>query len=46
MAIQIWCQKFLKQTMEKNKKLVHDFWNDASCGEELFLKGTKQDFTL
>ena len=31
--------------MEKNKKLVHDFWNDASCGEELFLKGTKlQDY--
>jgi 2-polyprenyl-3-methyl-5-hydroxy-6-metoxy-1,4-benzoquinol methylase len=25
--------------MEKNKELVHDFWNDASCGENLYLHG-------
>lgn len=26
--------------IEKNKKLVHDFWDEASCGENLYLKGT------
>ena len=25
--------------MEKNKQAVKDFWNEASCGEELYLKG-------
>ena len=25
--------------IEKNKKLVHDFWDEASCGENLYLKG-------
>ena len=25
--------------MEKNKQLVKDFWNEASCGEDLYLKG-------
>jgi hypothetical protein len=25
--------------MEKNKQLVKDFWNAASCGEDLYLKG-------
>jgi ubiquinone/menaquinone biosynthesis C-methylase UbiE len=27
--------------VEKNKKLVHDFWDEASCGENLYLDGTK-----
>ncbi len=26
--------------MENNKKKVHDFWNEASCGESLLLHGT------
>lgn len=26
--------------MENDKKQVHDFWNEASCGEELLLHGT------
>ena len=26
--------------IEKNKKLVYDFWDEASCGENLYLKGT------
>lgn len=25
--------------MEKNKELVRDFWDEASCGENLYLKG-------
>ncbi len=25
--------------MESNKQAVKDFWNEASCGEELYLKG-------
>jgi 2-polyprenyl-3-methyl-5-hydroxy-6-metoxy-1,4-benzoquinol methylase len=25
--------------MNENKLLVKDFWNEASCGEELYLKG-------
>lgn len=25
--------------MQKSKLLVHDFWNRAACGEELYLKG-------
>ena len=25
--------------MNKDKKQVHDFWNDASCGESLYLQG-------
>lgn len=28
-----------------DKQLVHDFWEQASCGEELYLSGiTKQDY--
>lgn len=31
--------------MEKDKQAVHDFWNKASCGEALYLKGlTKEAF--
>ena len=27
------------------KKKVHDFWNDSSCGEELYLEGqTRSDY--
>ena len=26
--------------MNGDKKQVHDFWNRASCGEDLFLDGT------
>lgn len=25
--------------METQKQLVHDFWNTASCGEDLYMKG-------
>ncbi len=28
--------------MEKNKELVKEFWNAASCGEELYLKGSDE----
>jgi ubiquinone/menaquinone biosynthesis C-methylase UbiE len=28
--------------MEENKNLVKDFWNNASCGEELYLKGDNE----
>ena len=27
----------------EEKKLVEDFWNEASCGEELYLKGFDKD---
>lgn len=27
--------------MAVDKKLVHDFWNDAACGEALYLSGTE-----
>lgn len=31
--------------MEPDKKAVHDFWEDASCGEKLYLTGEgKEDF--
>jgi len=31
--------------MEQNKQAVHDFWNKASCGEALYLKGlTKEGY--
>jgi ubiquinone/menaquinone biosynthesis C-methylase UbiE len=31
--------------MENTKKQVRDFWNNASCGEELYLKGeTKESY--
>ena len=26
--------------MDTKKQAVHDFWNQASCGEELYLSGT------
>jgi hypothetical protein len=28
------------------KKAVKDFWNEASCGEELYLKGFDKDSYL
>ena len=28
--------------LEKNKKFVKDFWNKASCGENLYLKGKNE----
>jgi SAM-dependent methyltransferase len=28
--------------MSPDKQHVHDFWNDASCGEDLYLEGTDQ----
>lgn len=32
-------------TMENDKRAVHDFWNAASCGEELYLRGSqRQDY--
>ena len=31
--------------MNKDKTIVHDFWEDASCGEALYLKGwSKNDY--
>jgi 2-polyprenyl-3-methyl-5-hydroxy-6-metoxy-1,4-benzoquinol methylase len=32
--------------MKTDKKIVHDFWNEASCGEKLLMKGetTKDQF--
>ena len=30
----------------EEKKLVKDFWNEASCGEELYLKGFDKDSYL
>ncbi|MEN9613344.1 MAG: hypothetical protein RLZZ628_4158 [Bacteroidota bacterium] len=33
------------QTTVDQKKDVKDFWNTASCGEDLYLKGfTKEDY--
>jgi len=33
--------------MEFNKALVKDFWNEASCGENLYLQGfSKEDYTF
>ena len=33
--------------MDNNKDLVKDFWNEASCGENLYLQGfSKEDYTL
>ena len=29
--------------MENNKKVVKEFWNEASCGERLYLKGDEKD---
>jgi ubiquinone/menaquinone biosynthesis C-methylase UbiE len=29
--------------MEESKQLVKNFWNDASCGENLYLKGESQE---
>ena len=29
--------------MNKNKQQVHDFWNEASCGENLYLPGLDRD---
>lgn len=26
--------------MDKTKKMVHDFWNEAACGEQLYLDGS------
>jgi len=28
--------------MDKDKKSVYDFWNEASCGEKLYLSGSNQ----
>jgi len=28
--------------MENSKKRVHDFWNEASCRESLYLQGSDQ----
>ena len=28
--------------MDTKKQAVHDFWNQASCGEELYLSGTNK----
>jgi len=30
-------------TMEPDKRAVHDFWERASCGEQLFLRGLARD---
>jgi ubiquinone/menaquinone biosynthesis C-methylase UbiE len=33
--------------MDYNKELVKDFWNEASCGENLYLQGfSKEDYKL
>lgn len=32
--------------MNELKKDVHDFWNEASCGENLYLKGSNKDSYL
>ena len=32
--------------MEYDKQQVHDFWNDASCGEALYLQGVERDAYL
>ena len=32
--------------MNENKLLVKDFWNEASCGEELYLKGFNKESYL
>lgn len=29
--------------MNKDKQQVHDFWNEASCGENLYLQGSDRD---
>lgn len=29
--------------MKKDKQLVHDFWNEASCGENLYLPGLDRE---
>ena len=29
--------------MKTDKEQVHDFWNDASCGENLYLHGSDRD---
>ena len=29
--------------METDKQRVHDFWNEASCGENLYLQGSDRD---
>lgn len=29
--------------MNSDKQLVHDFWNEASCGENLYLSGSDRD---
>jgi len=35
------------QPKDIEKKSIHDFWNNASCGEDLYLGGlTKQDYNL
>lgn len=28
--------------MDESKKSVHDFWNEASCGEQLYLEGSDE----
>ena len=32
--------------MPNEKKLVHDFWNDAACGEALYLQGNNREAYL
>jgi len=29
--------------LNKNKQRVHDFWNEASCGEDLYLSGSDRE---
>lgn len=33
----------MRKAHDKNKQQVYDFWNEASCGENLYLKGSDRD---